>query len=543
MKKKISILMACILLLTPFSSYAESAQSQTIANEVLAVTKRLEQLMQKSYNTQLDLIKKEISENQYDYELTMETTNIQGNPFSNMDYVAFIAAYTTAKEFSDHDITIHEVTLIDHTIKKQILKESIPIAFPKYVKNASGTYYIDGKEYITKNKRIDIYERTAENTYIKTGMKEITLKTQTITYGEVTFHILEPESLLRKYNANSEEAKNRYEERKAVINRCISGSGLAQSIGIHLSMKNILDPETLSYITLLQEDSQVSENKKAMIQTATALIGKIPYEWGGKADKPGYDDTWWTFKENGKQKGLDCSGFVEWVFRTAGYPQDIWNNLHSTSEILKSCVPIAKNELEIGDLGLLNTGEGVNHVGIYLGNDLWIHCSSSENTVVINRFHFRVYRRVESIGVTKIVPTEVEIVPKSNVEYTEEDIYLLAQTMAQEAAGEGMNGWIAVGEVVVNRIHSEDFGNTVADVIYEQGQFENADQIATIIPDENIVEVAKMVLHGSLRIFHNADVLYFRNPSGDPTSDWGPYPLYKKINHHAFYLGKNSVLQ
>ncbi len=542
MKQKICILMACLLLITPFASYAEMVQTQAIANDVLAVTKRLELLLQKSYETELDLIKREINEKKYDYELTMETSNIQGNPFSDMDYVALVAAYTTAKEFSGEDITINDVKFIDHTISENSLKEKIPIALPKYAKNASGTYYINGKEYITDNKFIDTYEKIGENEYKKAGTKGIELKTKTTTYGEVTFHVLDPESLLKKYNAYSEAAQKRYSERKAIINMCISGRGLAQSIFINLSTKNILAPETLSYITLLKEDGQLSENQKAIIDTATALIGNVPYEWGGKANKPGYDHTWWTFEDNGKQKGLDCSGFVEWVFRTAGYPQDIWNELHSTSEILKRCQPITQNELEIGDLGLLNNGESVNHVGIYLGNGLWIHCSSGENTVVINHFDFKVFRKVEKIGLADIVPTEVVIVQKSDEEYTEEEIYLLAQTMSHEAAGEGMNGWVGVGEVIVNRIHSEDFGNTISDVIYEQGQFENADEIAAIIPDEKIIAVARMVLNGSLRIFNNTDVLYFRNPNGNDTSDWGSYKMYTQINHHAFYLGNNNIL-
>ncbi len=144
----------------------------------------------------------------------------------------------------------------------------------------------------------------------------------------------------------------------------------------------------------------VSQNRKQIIKTAASLIDQIPYEWGGKSKKKGVDESWGEIidEQTGQRRGLDCSGFVQWVFRTSGYHDKTWTKINCTSNILVNTWEISKEELIPGDLGLLNHGETINHVGIYLGNDYWIHCSGSARTVTINKFPFTIYRRVSTIN-------------------------------------------------------------------------------------------------------------------------------------------------
>ena len=40
-----------------------------------------------------------------------------------------------------------------------------------------------------------------------------------------------------------------------------------------------------------------------IINTAKSMLGQIPYEYGGKASRPGIDKTWWTFDSSGQQSG------------------------------------------------------------------------------------------------------------------------------------------------------------------------------------------------------------------------------------------------
>ena len=118
--------------------------------------------------------------------------------------------------------------------------------------------------------------------------------------------------------------------------------------------------------------------------------------------------------------------------------------------------------------------------------------------------------------------------------YTDNDVYLLAQLIYNEAAGEGMNGWIGVAEVVKNRLSSDMFPDELGDIIYS-GQFADADKISDRTPTESMIFVARQVLEGNLGIFNNPQVLFFRN-SGGLQSDWGIYPYYMTINHHQFYI-------
>lgn len=73
---------------------------------------------------------------------------------------------------------------------------------------------------------------------------------------------------------------------------------------------------------------------------------------------------------NSPETGMDCSGFVGYVFREAF---DI--SLPRTSaEIEQAGMPIDASDLLPGDLVFFNTlGAAYSHVGIYLGNNRFIH--------------------------------------------------------------------------------------------------------------------------------------------------------------------------
>ncbi len=140
------------------------------------------------------------------------------------------------------------------------------------------------------------------------------------------------------------------------------------------------------------ERNILSIERKGILETAMSLEGKIPYEWGGKPINEGWNKRW------NKFNGLDCSGYVQWVYWTA---LGINTGLENTYAISNSCKQIKKSELQPGDLGLMFKGgstEGrTNHVGIYLGDNNWIHCSSSADTVVVEDDikYFKYFVRVD----------------------------------------------------------------------------------------------------------------------------------------------------
>jgi len=125
--------------------------------------------------------------------------------------------------------------------------------------------------------------------------------------------------------------------------------------------------------------------------------------------------------------------------------------------------------------------------------------------------------------------------------YSEEEVYLTAQLIHHEAHNQPYQGKVAIAEVVLNRVRSGVFPSSIEDVIYQTGQFSNSRRIKNIIPTDLEVRIADNVLNGSLRIFNDTGILYFRNPSvtsglsADVDKDWGNLDYVTCIGDHAFY--------
>lgn len=130
-----------------------------------------------------------------------------------------------------------------------------------------------------------------------------------------------------------------------------------------------LDAESDYYYGYLN----LSEVRKKLVNTAMSCEGKIPYVWGGKPSSPDLSPQW----ESG-ESGLDCSGFVEWVYWNA-LGTDV-RGLYSTYSIARSQQKIRYDELLPGDLGMI-TDEGTYYTDI-AGNKFYAKeeaVSSSHN--------------------------------------------------------------------------------------------------------------------------------------------------------------------
>ncbi|MCL6581554.1 MAG: cell wall hydrolase [Firmicutes bacterium] len=118
------------------------------------------------------------------------------------------------------------------------------------------------------------------------------------------------------------------------------------------------------------------------------------------------------------------------------------------------------------------------------------------------------------------------------VELTENDLLLLARLINGEARGEPYLGHVAVGAVVVNRLKSDEFPDTVAGVVYQPGQFAVvADGQINLEPSESCLEAARAAAAGE---DPTGGALYFWRP--DRT--WNDYlwsrPLKAVIGQHRF---------
>jgi len=94
---------------------------------------------------------------------------------------------------------------------------------------------------------------------------------------------------------------------------------------------------------------------------AYSLIGS-PYKYGGYSPKTGFD----------------CSGFVDYVFRNSAHI----SLPHNSQKISRHGLPVKSSQLREGDLVFYDTNnQAYSHVGIYLGNDRFIHAPSSGGSV------------------------------------------------------------------------------------------------------------------------------------------------------------------
>lgn len=76
------------------------------------------------------------------------------------------------------------------------------------------------------------------------------------------------------------------------------------------------------------------------------------------------------------------------------------------------------------------------------------------------------------------------------------DLYLLAKLIRAEAEGEPYEGQVAVGAVVMNRVKSPQFPNTIYDVIYQPNQFSCLPKLATIEPNAQSLQAAREAMAG-----------------------------------------------
>lgn len=112
------------------------------------------------------------------------------------------------------------------------------------------------------------------------------------------------------------------------------------------------------------------------------------------------------------------------------------------------------------------------------------------------------------------------------------DLYLLAKIVYGEARGEVFEGQVAIAAVVLNRVRSPLFPNTVAGVIYEPGAFTAvSDGQFYLQPDQNSYKAAQLALDGWDPSY---GALYYFNPA-TATSPWiWSRPYLMTIGRHRF---------
>ncbi len=81
--------------------------------------------------------------------------------------------------------------------------------------------------------------------------------------------------------------------------------------------------------------------------------------------------------------------------------------------------------------------------------------------------------------------------------HTSDDAYLLARAIYAEARSESYTGQVAVAAVILNRVGSPSFPNTISGVIYQRGAFSSvSDGQIKLTPNDTAIRAAKEALNG-----------------------------------------------
>lgn len=120
------------------------------------------------------------------------------------------------------------------------------------------------------------------------------------------------------------------------------------------------------YVVLVDAaEAQKSSKGQEIADYALQFVG-YPYVYGGSSPS-----------------GFDCSGFTSYVYRQFGYSLN-----RSAASQLSNGTPVSMSELQPGDLVLFKkSGTGskaASHVGIYIGNNQFVHASTSTVGVIVS---------------------------------------------------------------------------------------------------------------------------------------------------------------
>ncbi len=116
--------------------------------------------------------------------------------------------------------------------------------------------------------------------------------------------------------------------------------------------------------------------------------------------------------------------------------------------------------------------------------------------------------------------------------YSSSDIYLLAKVIAAEARGESYTGQVAVGAVVLNRVDSASFPDTVSGVVYQKGAFSAVtDSNWSVSPNSSSRKAAQDAINGW---DPSGGALYYYNPAKTSNKWIRSRPVITTIGKHLF---------
>lgn len=225
-----------------------------------------------------------------------------------------------------------------------------------------------------------ISSRIETEEILTTDSSEPTEKSEEILHIMISSETAARMRLIYRFNDFQNEALDALLAEKEMLLAMIGDLSIAQQDAMELleSLPDDLSPE-----------------RRAVVQQALMLVGKVNYFWGGKSRVIGWNSGWGQLRKvtspgsetTGTYRpfGLDCSGFVDWVFYNISDGEYLISHGGGAAGQHRYCTNISWEDVQPGDLVFYS---GDDHVGIIggwdeQGNVLIIHCAGGYNNVVI----------------------------------------------------------------------------------------------------------------------------------------------------------------
>jgi murein DD-endopeptidase len=106
--------------------------------------------------------------------------------------------------------------------------------------------------------------------------------------------------------------------------------------------------------------SNPAKSADQAVSVALQQLG-VPYRYGGSTPS-----------------GFDCSGLVYYSYARAGR-----NLPRTTAALWSNMQPVSKGKVQVGDILFFRISGKMSHVGMYIGNDQFVHAPSSGKVVTI----------------------------------------------------------------------------------------------------------------------------------------------------------------
>lgn len=275
--------------------------------------------------------------------------------------------------------------------------------------------------------------------------------------------------------------------------------------------------EDLEESTLVMANVNNALNIRAEASSDSSKVGKLYKDCGGRIieQKDG-----WTKLQSGNVVGWASDEYLLFGEEAKALAGEV-GKMYAVIDV--EALHIRKEaSLESESLSVVSEGEILEVISV--GDDGWIFVNYDEvdgyvlEEFVTLDFHIDAGETLEEIKQREKEEMEASRHVKYGEYATDEDtLVLLAALIHCEARGESYEGQVAVGAVVMNRVRSAAYPDTVYGVIYASGQFSPAmsgklDKVlASGKINDSCMEAAKEALSGVSNV---GDRLYFRRNDG-----------------------------